>query len=176
MKSLSRNEWFLVLLFALVLSAAQILFQFFQNDPSVSVIFQIPFIVPFSVLCGLLMVITMRNSRNRVLGSITVKVDENEIVLKTSGANYLGSGQRVGGKLVLTDRRLILISKTYSVQNLTFETSIDEIRGVDQLKFWKVFDTGLLLDLKKGGRHKFVVDNPGEWILEIRAQQRTKAY
>jgi len=173
MRNIGRHELLLVLFFALAITTGQILLRILVNDSAVPFSFGISF--PIAILTGFLFVVSIRYLRNKMVASIVVDVGKNEAVLRASGANHIVAKEGVGGKLVLTDRRLIFVSHKFNVQNHRFETSIDEVLAAEPIKFWKLFDTGLLLELKKGEQHKFVVNSPAEWITSIRERQRAKA-
>ncbi len=174
MRSIGRHELLVVLFFALAITIASILIRVFVNDSAVPFSLAISF--PISVLAGFIFVAFMRYLRNKMIDSIAVDVDENEAVLKTSGANHVVKKEGVGGKLALTDRRLIFTSHKLNVQNHQFETSIDDVLTAEPVRFFTWFETGLMLHLKNGEQRKFIVDNPGEWIRSIRELQRAKAF
>ncbi len=125
----------LLLFFALAITIASSLLRIFVNDHAVPFSFGISF--PISVLTGFIFVVLILNSR-KLLNSIAVEIDENEAVLKTGGSNHIVKNEGVGGKPVLTDRRLIFTSHKFNVQNHRFEIPIDEVLGYR--------DWGLVLD------------------------------
>jgi hypothetical protein len=99
----------------------------------------------------------------KILASIPdVELKHDEQVIKMVDASHLKSWEAVGGKLTLTNKRLVFQSHKLNIQRHRDEFAVEDIieAAVDDKKREKVFR----LVLKNNEVHHFVVDSPSEWI------------
>lgn len=128
--------------------------------------------VVFGLIVGLLFAWTMQYTAKKLFKKVIVEIADNEKIIKEGGANHFKVNEGVGGKLVLTDKRLIFKSHNFNIQNHqdNFELGqVDELESTKTLGFW---ENGLTLKLTNNDRHKFIVDQPVEWIEYILNQKR----
>lgn len=124
------------------------------------------------LVAGLLFAWIMQYTAKRLFKKIIVETEDNETIIKEGGANHFKGKEGVEGKLVLTDKRLIFKSHKFNIQNHqnTFELGqIEKLRATKTLKF---LENGLALELTSNDRHKFIVDEPTDWIKKIINQKR----
>lgn len=124
-----------------------------------------------AIVFGLLFTLAMTFIVRKLDKTIQVGVGPDETVIKEGGANHFKKGEGVGGKLVLTDRRLIFKSHKYNIQNheVSFDLGqLSEVRASEMLKF---LHNGLTVKLINRGEEKFIVDEPQEWITSITKQK-----
>ena len=78
----------------------------------------------------------------------------------------------VGGKLVLTDRRLIFKSHKLNIQNHLEYFELSQIERLQATRPFKILRNGLMLELADNSTHKFVVDDPDGWVASISNQKQ----
>ncbi|MFZ6014414.1 MAG: GRAM domain-containing protein [Bacteroidota bacterium] len=84
-----------------------------------------------------------------------------ERAIKVDRASHYKGSEAVGGRLVLTNKRLIFQSHKFNIQNHRTEMPITEIRAVEQ-KHGN--DKMLQIRLSNSETHKFIVDSAPEWV------------
>jgi hypothetical protein len=116
----------------------------------------------------------MQYTAGRLLEKINIETDNDETIIKEGGANHFKGMEGVGGKLVLTDKRLLFKSHRYNNQNHQESFDLEQIESVvatKNLLFWK---NGLQLKMRDHGVQKFVVEEPGRWRDAINEQREMK--
>lgn len=98
---------------------------------------------------------------------ITIAVDPGETLVKEAGANRILSGEGVGGKLALTDKRLVFKSHKLNIQVHQFSVPLNEIQSVAAGKTGGFLKNVLMVCLNDGSRNKFIVFEPDEWVSAI---------
>ncbi|MFP4090426.1 MAG: hypothetical protein ACLFUB_18915 [Cyclobacteriaceae bacterium] len=81
-----------------------------------------------------------------------------------SGANLRRGREAVGGKLFLSDQRLVFISHQYNVQRDPLEIERDRIAQVVPHKSLGFISNGLQLKTTEGRVYHFVVDQQDKWL------------
>lgn len=109
-------------------------------------------------------------------GSIVIETAEGENIIKSGGANHFVEKEGVGGKLVLTDQRLIFKSHKYNVHKHQQTIDLNRITGIEVVRTFGILENGLILELRNGEKHKFIVDDPRDWLEQIKGQQSQFAY
>lgn len=92
---------------------------------------------------------------------IDIEPDEN-IVFETS-ANHFKGIEGVGGKLYLTNKRLVFKSHKLNIQNHQFSILLTEIQNFDWPKTFRLLNNGLSITSSAGKTEKFVVEEVEEW-------------
>jgi hypothetical protein len=121
-------------------------------------------------LFSLMMTYTAKKLGQKI--QVDIQVDEK--IIKEGGANHFKGKEGVGGKLVLTGKRLIFKAHKFNIQNHQEFFEIDMIESVKTFKPMKMFNTGLAIELINKESHKFIVDGPEEWLTTIVAQKVMK--
>lgn len=96
---------------------------------------------------------------------IDIEVDEN--ILFQTGANHFKGIEGVGGKLYLTNKRLVFKSHKLNIQ--THELSIDlaDIKNVERSQTIGLIDNGLTVISGNNKTDKFVVEKANEWVTRL---------
>lgn len=106
-------------------------------------------------------------SGKKLYDKIIVPIPTGDRLIKEAGANHFRGLEGVGGKLTLTDKRLIFKSHSYNLQNHTQTFDLNQVLAVAPCKIWKVYNTGLEVTLSNQEVHRFSVQNRNEWLREI---------
>ncbi|GAA3283206.1 GRAM domain-containing protein [Nesterenkonia halobia] len=100
------------------------------------------------------------------------ELDAGETVLKSSNANLQRGAETVGGRLHLTDRRLIFESHAFNIQSGASVVGLGEI--VDAEPVWTLFlnsipvmPNSLAVRTRDGGELRFVLFGRKTWRREI---------
>lgn len=116
------------------------------------------------VVTGLAFALVITWLTNRLYKRTIVEITDDEKLIKEGGANHFRGKEGVGGKLVLTDKRLIFKSHNLNIQNHTQHFELPQIQNVQSTNTLGFLTNGLQLQLVNNDVHKFVVDEPGEWV------------
>jgi hypothetical protein len=131
--------------------------------------------VTFSILSGLLAGAIsgllfgwlMGLMAKAIIKGIQLVPELNETILFETGANHFKGIEAVGGKLYLTNKRLVFKSHKYNIQKHTLSINRDEIDSVARYKVIGISDNGLLVKTKNGLKEKFVVVQAEEWLHQL---------
>lgn len=104
---------------------------------------------------------------------VIVEMQGGEKLIKESGANHFQGKEGVGGKLVLTDKRLVFKSHKFNIQNHESNFDIQQIEKVQTTKTLGILTNGLTIGLINKIEHRFVVDDTHDWVKEIINQKNT---
>jgi hypothetical protein len=96
---------------------------------------------------------------------IDTQPDEN--ILFQTGANHFKGAEGVGGKLYLTNKRLVFKSHKLNIQNHEFSTNLTDIEKVDRYKSLGVINNGLTITTKDKKVDNFVVEQADDWIEKL---------
>lgn len=103
-----------------------------------------------------------------------INLNPNETVIKQGGANLQCGVETVGGKLYLTDQRLVFRSHSFNVQTGETAVTLDEI-GQTSLCWTKFLNilplapNSLAVETKNGEEFRFVLFGRKSWKNEIDA-------
>jgi hypothetical protein len=128
------------------------------------------------LLFGLTFTIFVNFFKAKVLKNIIVELHPNEKVVMENGANHFKGVEGVGGKLVLTDKRLIFKSHPMNVQNHESSFDLTEIKNLSATKTLKVLKNGLKLDLANNESHRFIVDDPSAWVAAMNSVKKLNVF
>lgn len=103
--------------------------------------------------------------QTQLVDKIKIEIAENERVILEAGANHLLKSEAVGGKLLLTDKRIIFKSHKFNFQNHEQSFLLNDLKDVKKEEKYKL---GFTLELRNNEIHKFNVDTPQEWIDMLR--------
>jgi len=118
-------------------------------------------------VAGIAFAFGIRYMASRLFKKISIQLTESEEVLKEGGATHLKGKEGVGGKLVLTDKRLIFKSHNLNIQKHEQEFHFNDIKSLAQAKSLFILNNRLVLELLNKELHKFIVDEPELWVKEI---------
>ena len=92
-----------------------------------------------------------------------LELRDNESIIKKKSANHLVGNQFVGGKLYLTNQRIVFKSHRLNVNNHQIYFELTEIQGAVKSKLFN----GMIIILKNGEEKPFVVWGRKKLINEI---------
>lgn len=127
------------------------------------------------LVAELLFALVMQYTAKRLLAKITVDTGENEWIIREGSANHFKGMEGVGGKLVLTNRRLIFKSHKLNLQNHQNNFELVQIENLQTNKTLGFLENGLTLELNGSEKHKFIIDAPQEWVTMIMNQKQVSS-
>ena len=98
---------------------------------------------------------------------MTVKLYENETVLKAANTSYCDNSAQIDGKLILTNQRIYFKTMVDEKKHVDFEILPNQIKEVMFFNTWKIFPNGLNVVTKEGAEKKFIIKNRDQWCLMI---------
>lgn len=87
----------------------------------------------------------------------TKQLIEENVLINNAPANLFRGMESVGGKLTITNKRLIFSSHALNIQAGTTEIFISDIESVTKRNTLLLVPNGMLVKMKNGVEHKFVV-------------------
>jgi len=108
-----------------------------------------------------------------------INLHRDETLIQEGGANLQRRWEAVGGRLFLTNTRLVFSSHSFNVQNGSLELPLTAIRGVAPcwtkfLGFLPLAPNSLCISTD-GGEHRFVVHGRSKWAAAIALAQASSA-
>ncbi len=97
-----------------------------------------------------------------VTESTKIETEPGETILFQSGANHFKGMEGVGGKLYLTNKRIIFKSHKYNIQNHALSIPVSNIANVTREKTLGIINNVILITCL-GKKEKFVVQQAAEW-------------
>ena len=96
----------------------------------------------------------------------TTKIDTqpDEDILFQTGANHFKGIEGVGGKLYLTNKRLVFKSHKLNIQNHELSIDLTDIKKVERFKTAELVENGLTVTSGDNNIDKFVVEKVDEWV------------
>ena len=100
------------------------------------------------------------------------KLNENESIIKDGAANLQRGLETVGGKLYITDKRLIFEPHAINVQSKILEINIIDIKSTEKswtkfLNIIPIFPNSLLVHIKDDSSYNFVLFGRESWKNKI---------
>ena len=93
-----------------------------------------------------------------------IETEPGETILFETGANHFKGAEAVGGKLYLTNKRLVFKSHKFNLQNHELSISLSDINKVSRYKTLGLVNNGLSVITTDNKNEKFVVLQIDEWI------------
>lgn len=95
-----------------------------------------------------------------------------ERIIKEGAANLQKNIETVGGKLYLTNHRIVFEAHTFNVQDGAIEVDIPNIHSAEPswtkfLGFLPIFPNSLSVYTKQGKEYRFVLFGRGAWAAAI---------
>ena len=123
------------------------------------------------LVAGFLFASVLAYTAKKLFRRIIVETAENEIIIKEGAANHFKGKEGVGGKLVLTDKRLIFKSHKFNIQNHQENFDLGNVQTLRATRTLGILEKGLTLELTTNDKHKFIVDEPADWVEKIMNQK-----
>jgi hypothetical protein len=90
-----------------------------------------------------------------------------ENILFDTGANHFKGAEGVGGKLYLTNQRLVFKSHNFNIQNHELSINLSDIEQVERYKVAGLINKGLSVTTLDNKTEKFVVQQIDEWMNQL---------
>jgi hypothetical protein len=122
------------------------------------------------IIAGFLFGLIMGWFKTSKFVDTTTKIDTQpgEDILFQTGANHFKGAEGVGGRLYLTNKRLVFKSHKLNVQNHELSINLKDINQVDRYKSLGIVNNGLTVISKNDSLDKFVVEQADEWIKKLK--------
>ncbi len=92
-----------------------------------------------------------------------IELQENEKIIKEGAANHFQGLESVGGKLYLTNRRVVFNSHNLNIQIHQISIPFNKIKKVEKRMSLGIVPNGLLIKTIDGKEEKFVVWGRSKW-------------
>lgn len=112
----------------------------------------------FPWLAGILL------NMNYIKRSIEIKTLADENIVFHTSANHIMGMEGVGGKLYLTNKRLVFKSHNLNIQKHELSIPLEEILQVNRYKSLGIINKGLIVTLSSGKEEKFIVEEASKWM------------
>lgn len=114
-------------------------------------------------------------SKSRFVSATTkISTEPDEIVLFETPANHFKGIEAVGGKLYLTNKRVIFKSHKLNIQNHELSIKLGDISCVERYKTLGVVNNGLSIMTSQNSIEKFVVEQVEEWVRQLTSRLEKK--
>ena len=134
----------------------------------------IPRLVIRGLLIGLIVSFTISLISNKLdrkmTRNVVPKLNDNEKIEIEGPANLYKGVEGVGGKMFLTNQRMIFKSHNYNIQTGQTNIPFMDIEDVIERKLFLIADVGLRVKLKGRKKYDFVVNERNKWIEEINSK------
>lgn len=98
---------------------------------------------------------------------VKLKLEADETVVKEGGANLIPVNKGEGGKLAITNKRLLFKGQRYDTRDFQMVIEYDKIENIRIHKSWKLLKNELHITMLDATKHRFAVDNPDQWLNAI---------
>ena len=96
-----------------------------------------------------------------------IETGPGETILFETPANHFKGIEGVGGKLYLTNKRLVFKSHKLNIQNHQLSLELTEIENAARRKSAGIINNGISVTTKDKKTEKFVVEQPQKWVEEL---------
>lgn len=100
----------------------------------------------------------------------TIETQPDETISFQTPANHFKGAEGVGGRLYITNKRIIFKSHKLNIQNHKLSINLTDINKVDRYKSLGIIDNGIEIISKNNNIDKFVVEQAAEWIKKLNQQ------
>ncbi|MEO1255804.1 MAG: GRAM domain-containing protein [Bacteroidota bacterium] len=126
----------------------------------------------FGFIFGFGYLFLMKKLSARLMKKIQIELNEDEIVKHEGPANLFRGMEGVGGKLLLTNKRLVFKSHKLNIQSGETQFPLNEIKEVSPRKTAKFFQNGIRVLTDTNEYFDFVVYERDNWLEKMNAPQR----
>jgi hypothetical protein len=102
--------------------------------------------------------------------STTISLNENELIILEKDANHFKGIEAVGGRIYLTNERIVFKSHSLNIQNHEVSFLWTEINSTTRYKTLGLINNGIELHLKNNTIEKFVVEDAETVFVAINKQ------
>ena len=97
-----------------------------------------------------------------------IETEPDENILFQTFANHFKGAEGVGGRLYLTNKRLVFKSHKLNIQNHELAINLTEITNINRYKKLGFINNGLTIISNDNKVNKFVVEQASEWTKKIK--------
>jgi hypothetical protein len=97
----------------------------------------------------------------------SIVTDKNETIVFETGANHFKGVEGVGGKLYLTNKRLVFKSHNFNIQKHELSISLSDVDQVARYSTFGIVNNGLSVTTSDNVIEKFAVQQPEEWMNQL---------
>ena len=101
-----------------------------------------------------------------------LNLKKGEIIVKEGRANHWQGIEAVGGRLFLTDHRLVFKPHRFNIQIHEESISLDQIVSIKPGRTFLVLPNQISVELSNGKEERYVVWNRKSWIEKIEQIKR----
>ena len=105
---------------------------------------------------------------------MNIELRNDETLIKQGSANHWQGWEAVGGRLFLTDQRLIFKSHRLNVQRHETSMELGEVVSIKPRNNFLLVPNGVSIFLRNGYEERFVVWSRRDWITKIRQAKITR--
>lgn len=120
----------------------------------------------FAIIYGILFYLLTEALIPALTKSIKPRLLENEKVENDEPVNLLKGFEKIGGKLFLTNKRLIFKSHKLNIHRKQISFEFTQISEVIERKS-KAFDNGIRITTVDNKNHDFVVQDSDQWLKKL---------
>jgi hypothetical protein len=169
---MTKKTWSLILILAILFTVLTIILNFFWGEETNLV--SVGATLIRGLVLGLIIILGIQYSSKKALKKIVVETgDEN--IIKESLATHISGRKQVGGKLVLTNKRLIFKSHKFNnIETRQGEFDLQQIERLQVTKTLNILENGLAMQLINNETHQFAVQDANNWIEMIIKSKNSK--
>lgn len=127
----------------------------------------------FGILFSLSVHYALSLTEKKILSKISIDYDKDETLVEERGANHFKGLEAVGGKLALTNKRLIFKSHGMNIQRHQEDFQLKEIKGIVVTPSVPFLKNKLVISLAENVKHSFIVNEPQRWQELIITQMKS---
>jgi len=105
---------------------------------------------------------------------MNIELRNNETLIKQGAANHWQGWEAVGGRLFLTDQRLVFKSHSFNVQRHETSIELEELAFAKPRNNFLLLPNGMFIYLRKRQEERFVIWSRKDWINKIRQAKLTR--
>lgn len=102
-----------------------------------------------------------------VSDSTLIKLEKGEQIIFQTPANHFKGVEAVGGKLYVTNKRLVFKSHKLNFQKHELSILLHQITQVERSKTAKLFNNGIIIHTFQNTTERFVVEKADEWYTHL---------
>ena len=121
----------------------------------------------FGVVFVLIFPWAMKKMLSKKVNNIIPELLDEEEIEEEIFANLFRGIEGVGGKIFLTNERLIFKSHSLNIQKGQTDINYSDIVSVDKRKTAKLIDNGIKISTKQGTEYDFVVNDRDDVLIKI---------
>jgi len=169
-----KNKLIFILISGLLFAISSSLINHFFHDKSFSWGLFAFGTIFFGTFFGLSVFFILKKSTQIRMKKIQVELNENEIVRCVGSVVLFQGKEKLSGKLLLTNKRLIFKSDTKNNKFVETQLDLDEIKEVSSKNSAVLFHNRMSVLNKTGENFDFLVGIGDDWLTKINTPQKAE--